>query len=175
MAEELKKDGTPKKKPGRKPKGLDRPSKEEIERSVETSTAIEGVHLKGTEGERKGTAVELPIDDIRQISVTSRRRVSMAKPEFDPFNKYKTDEKRFHYRALNKRPHLLNKREAEGYQTIPGSEYGDLILGKIPKEDYKERVAYKEERTKRQTKAAVEQFKAEAERAGMKPYEERDS
>lgn len=158
MTEQLKKDGTPKKKPGRKPKDITAPKAEPVVK---------------TEGERKGTAVELPIEDIRQISVTSRRRVSMAKPEFDPFNKFKTDEAHFHYRALNKRPAMLNKREAEGYQTIPGSEYGDLILGRIPKEDYKERVTYKEERTKKQSKAAVEQFKDEAARAGMKPYEEK--
>ena len=78
----------------------------------------------------------------------------------------------FYYRAVNTRPHLLRKREAEGYQTIPGTEYGDLVLAKLPKDVRKEREDYAKEKTIRQTKAAVEQFKAEAEKSGMKPYEE---
>lgn len=132
----------------------------------------EEVAKAAEEGEQKGTAVELPIDDIRQISVASRRRVSLASPDYDPFKKFKKDENKFYYRAVNTRPHLLRKREAEGYQTIPGSEYGDLVLAKLPKEVRKEREDYVKERTKNQTNAAVEQFKAEADVAGMKPFEE---
>lgn len=135
---------------------------------------VEAVEAKAVETEevKRGTEVELPIDDIREITVTSRRRVSLADPQYDPFKEHKKDENKFYYRAVNTRPHLLRKREAEGYQTIPGTEYGDLVLAKLPKDVRKEREDYAKEKTIRQTKAAVEQFKAEAEKSGMKPYEE---
>lgn len=118
-------------------------------------------------------SVELPVEDIRNITTTSRKRVSLANPEFDPFKKHKTEPNKFHYRALNTRAHNIRKREAEGYQTIPGSEYGDLILGKLPKEIRKEREDYIKEKTEAQKQASVERFREEAERGGVESYEEK--
>lgn len=142
---ELKKDGTPKKKPGRKAKPV----------------VVEG----------KGSMVELPIDDIREITVSSRKKVSLANPDFDPFAKYKKDPKMY-YRALNNRAHNLTKREAEGYKIIPEAKFGDLVLGCMPKENRAERVAKVEEKTKQQKAAAVDQFKEDAARGGVETIEE---
>ncbi len=144
---ELKKDGTPKKKPGRK--------------KVEPVTT-----------ETKGSMVELPIDDIREISVTSRKRGTLANPEFDPFTKYKTDPNMY-YRALNNRASNITKREAEGYKVIPEAKYGDLVLGCMPKEIRKERETYVAEKTLQQKKATSEQFKEDAAKGGLKTFEEK--
>lgn len=140
------------------PKGKKREKKEEIE-TASVNDPVDG-------------SVDLGIEDIRNISVTSRKRVSLSKPEFDPFKKYKTDPKMY-YRALNNRPLNITKREAEGYKLIPEAKFGDLILGCMPKEDRKEREAYVDEKTKNQTTAAVEQFKEEASRGGVETYEEK--
>jgi len=117
-------------------------------------------------------SVDLGDIDIRTISSKSRKRVSLTNPDFDPFTKFKT-EKGMYYRAINVRPHNVRKREAEGYKTIPGSEYGDLILAKLPKDIREEREDYVKEKTKNQTRAAVEQFKESAEKSGIKSYEEK--
>jgi len=117
-------------------------------------------------------AVDLGIEDIRNISVTSRKRVSLANPEFDPFKKFKTDPKMY-YRALNNRAHNITKREAEGYKLIPEAKFGDLVLGCMPKEDRAERETYVKDKTKNQTNAAVDQFKEEASRGGVETYEEK--
>jgi hypothetical protein len=117
-------------------------------------------------------AVDLGIEDIRNISVTSRKRVSLATPEFDPFKQYKKDPKMY-YRALNNRPMNISKREAEGYKLIPEAKFGDLVLGCMPKENRAERETYVKEKTQKQKKAAVEQFKEEASRGGVETYEEK--
>lgn len=143
---ELKKDGTPKKKPGRKAQPV----------------VVEG----------KGSMVELPIDDIREITVSSRKKVSLANPDFDPFTKYKKDPNMY-YRALNNRSHNITKREAEGYKIIPEAKYGDLVLGCMPKENRAERVAKVEEKTAQQKAAAVDQFKEDAARGGVETIDEK--
>ena len=120
----------------------------------------------------KDNSVDLGDIDIRTISAQSRKRVSLTNPDFDPFTKFKT-EKGMYYRAINTRAHNLRKREAEGYKTIPGSEYGDLILAKLPKDIREEREGYVKEKTINQTRAAVEQFKETAEKSGVKSYEEK--
>jgi hypothetical protein len=117
-------------------------------------------------------SVDLGDIDIRNISTQSRKRVSLTNPDFDPFTKFKT-EPDMYYRAINTRAHNLRKREAEGYKTIPGSEYGDLILAKLPKEIRVEREDYIKEKTKNQTRAAVEQFKETAGKSGVESYEEK--
>lgn len=107
------------------------------------------------------------------ITVEPRRRPSLADPQFDPFNKYKKEEDKFYYRAINTRPHLLRKREAEGYQPIKGSEYGDLVLARIPKEDREAREKYLKDKAKSQLRSARESFHEQAARHGVKTYEER--
>jgi len=117
-------------------------------------------------------SVDLGDIDIRTISAKPQRRVSLTNAEFDPFTKHKTDPSMY-YRAINVRPHNLRKREAEGYKTIPGSEYGDLILAKLPKDVRKEREDYIKEKTKNQTRAAVDSFKESAGKSGVETYEEK--
>lgn len=117
-------------------------------------------------------SVDLGDVDIRNVAVQSRKRVSLSNPDFDPFNKFKT-EKGMYYRAINTKPHNVRKREAEGYKTIPGSEYGDLILAKLPKDVRVEREDYIKEKTKGQTRAAVEKFKEDSAKSGVKAYEEK--
>lgn len=140
---------TPKKKAGRPPK------KKEV---VETAN-VEG-------------AVDLGIEDIRNISVTSRKRVSLADPKFDPFTKFKTDPNMY-YRALNNRATNITKREAEGYKLIPEAKYGDLVLGCMPKDIRSEREAYVKEKTEKQKEASVNQFKETANKEGFESYEEK--
>jgi hypothetical protein len=117
-------------------------------------------------------SVDLGDVDIRNVAVQSRKRVSLTNPDFDPFTKFKTDPSMY-YRAINVKPHNVRKREAEGYKTIPGSEYGDLVLAKLPKEVRVEREDYIKEKTKGQTRAAVERFKEDSAKSGVKAYEEK--
>ena len=117
-------------------------------------------------------SVDLGDVDIRNVAVQSRKRVSLTNPDFDPFTKFKT-EKGMYYRAINMKPHNVRKREAEGYKTIPGSEYGDLILAKLPKDIRVEREDYVKEKTMSQTRAAVEKFKEDSAKSGIKAYEEK--
>lgn len=120
----------------------------------------------------KNPPFDTGVDDIRNISVTSRKRVSLANPEFDPFTKFKTDPNMY-YRALNNRATNITKREAEGYKLIPEAKYGDLILGCMPKDNRAEREAYVKEKTEKQKQASVEQFKEAAHQGGIKSYEEK--
>lgn len=117
-------------------------------------------------------SVTIPGGDIKQVYARPAARVSLANPQFDPFAKHKTDEKRFYYRAINTRPHNLRKREAEGYETIKGSEYGDLVLAKMPKDLRQERVEYVQEKTVQQHRATAEQFKEDAAKNGVKTFKE---
>lgn len=98
---------------------------------------------------------------------------SLADPAFDPFNEHKTEPKKFHYRALNTRPHMLRKREAQGYQIVPGApEYGDLVLARIPKEIKDAREKAKEKKMKSMSRSVKERFVEEAERSGVKTFKE---
>ena len=137
---------------------------------------VESVEPVTTQETKKPETTDNLVDlgdiDIRAISTRSNKRVSLGHPDFDPFTKFKT-EKNMYYRAINTRAHNLRKREAEGYKTIPGSEYGDLILAKLPKDVRTEREDYIKEKTINQTRAAVEQFKESAEKSGVKAYEEK--
>lgn len=117
-----------------------------------------------------GHSLEIP--DNAVIEVHDCGVVNLTSPEFDPFGKFKTDEERYHYRALNVRPQNLRERIAQGYETIPGSEFGDLILGQIPKEVHQRQVAHEEARTKAQQRSAVERFKADAAKLNVKTFEE---
>jgi hypothetical protein len=158
-----------------RPKGSTNKKKEPvIENKIEVDLkSNESISEVAKELDKKSSeGVDLGDIDIRAISTQSRKRVSLSNPEFDPFTKFKT-EKGMYYRAINTRPHNLRKREAEGYKTIPGSEYGDLVLAKLPKEIRTEREGYIKEKTLNQTRAAVDQFKESAEKSGIKTYEEK--
>lgn len=122
---------------------------------------------------RMDNAFELPEGvDVNNISVTSMKRVSLSDPNFDPFTKFKTDPKMY-YRAINNRSHNVTKREAEGYKLIPEAKYGDLVLGCMPKELRASKEAHVREKTANQTQATSERFKEEADRSGIKTYEEK--
>jgi hypothetical protein len=100
------------------------------------------------------------------------KRPTMSDSQFDPFEPFKTEPDKYHYRALNIRPQNMRVRKAEGYETIPDSDYGDLVLGKIPKEEHDRRIAKEEAKTQRMHGVAVENFKQEAEKFGVKTFEE---
>ena len=96
---------------------------------------------------------------------------TLADEAFDPFAQYKTDPGNYHYRALNIRPQNMRERKAQGYETIPEAEFGDLVLGRIPREIHERRLAREEQKTKQQERAARERFKNEAETLGVKTFE----
>ncbi len=121
----------------------------------------------------KDGGVSLQVPDNASVKVGE----PVAKPTlldaaFDPFSKFKTDEEKYEYRALNIRPQNMRVRQAEGWETIEGSDFGDLILGQLPKEEYNRRIAREEQKTRARTHAAVDQFRAEADRMGVKTFEE---
>ena len=132
------------------PKGVPRKIKPQPDGSVEIQT-------------------DKTVDQVAQgVTVASRKRVTLADPRFDPFNQWKTDEKHFHYRALNTNPKNMQVKKAEGWEIVdPQATYGDLILAKIPREEQQERVKETRERTKAQITAAVDQFKETAAGAGV--------
>lgn len=109
------------------------------------------------------------IEEVSQgVTVNTRHKRTLVDPRFDPFNKWKTDEKHYHYRALNTNPKNLNIKEAEGWQIVdPKAVHGDLILGQMPRDDYEANAQLIQEKTKAQEVAAVEQFKEEAARHGV--------
>jgi hypothetical protein len=107
------------------------------------------------------------------ISVSPGVMPALTDPHFDPFTKFKTDTKNFAYRAINSRANLRREREAQGWQPIPGAEYGDLVLAKIPRDvDSKMKLA-QSERTKRQTDATKATFKEQAASSGVRTFEEK--
>jgi len=117
-------------------------------------------------------AVPLQVRDGARIELSGPvKEPTLANEQFDPFDKFKTGPDKYHYRALNIRPQNMRVRMAEGYETIEGSEYGDLILGKIPLEVHKTRIEKEEMKTKQRTTAAVDKFKEEAAAAGVKTFE----
>ena len=73
---------------------------------------------------------------------------------------------------MNTRKQNMAVRKAEGDEVIPESEFGDLVLGKIPLDLHKRREQAEEVKTKRSTKAAVDQFKQEAAQLKVKTFEE---
>lgn len=117
---------------------------------------------------------EKPIEEVLQrVSAAPRKKMNLTNPKFDPFTKFKTDEKRFYYRALNTKPDNLSVREAEGFELIPEAKFGDLILGKLPRDVHEDMAADTQEKTERQTEAAVNQFKEDAARHGVETFEEK--
>lgn len=109
---------------------------------------------------------------IQTVGVATRKKINLTNAKFDPFTKFKTDEKRFYYRALNTKPENLSIREAEGFQLIPEAKFGDLVLAKMPRDMHEEATAETREKTERQTEAAVTQFKETAASHGVETFEE---
>ena len=103
----------------------------------------------------------------QSVTVATRKRISLKNRSEDPFTKFKTDEKRYSYRALNTNSRNMREKEAEGWEPIAEAKYGDLILAKIPREDFEERSQNVQERTQAQTTAAVESFREEAAKNGV--------
>jgi hypothetical protein len=91
-----------------------------------------------------------------QITVDRVRRPTLADKRFDPFEKFKTEPDKFHYRALNSKAHNISKKEAQGYETIGGSQFGDLVLGRIPKDIRQANERYALEKDPKQRAAARE-------------------
>ncbi len=114
----------------------------------------------------------LHMPDDTKIEVHDVKSPSLAGGQFDPFDQFKTEPDKYYYRALNTRPQNMRVRQAEGYETIKGSEYGDLILGKLPLEEHNRRIAKEAVKIKRQETAAKERFKSEANDLGVKTFEE---
>lgn len=118
-------------------------------------------------------STSLVIDDDARIEVGEPvRKPALVNVQFDPFEPFKKEPDKFYYRALNIRPQNLRTRTAEGFETIAGSEYGDLVLGKIPLEEHKRRVDKEEKRNKLIKKAAADRFKTEAAAANVKTFED---
>lgn len=115
-------------------------------------------------------SVELP--DNASISITPGLMPALTNPASDPFTKFKTDQEHFAYRAINVRPNLRREREVQGWQPIPGSEFGDLVLAKIPKDIDRKIKNAQEAKTIRQTDAVKNSFKEQAAKSGVKTFEE---
>jgi hypothetical protein len=107
------------------------------------------------------------------ISVRPVKEPTLAEAQFDPFTPYKTEPEKYSYRALNIRPQNMRTRQAEGWETIPGSEYGDLILGKLPLREMERRVKKEEKKIRDRTHAAADRFKQDAAEMGVKTFEEK--
>jgi hypothetical protein len=153
------------------PKGV--PRKPRVAQPIpETLTAPTVELTKAIPDEGAIVSEKNSVEEIA-VSVYPVRLPSLASRETDPFTRFKTDEKRFAYKAINTRPNLKRQREAEGWETIPGSEYGDLVLAKIPKSISEARTKMKQEKTERQTKAIREGFREEAARSGFETFEDK--
>lgn len=122
------------------------------------------------------TTTEHPLElpDGTRIEVGRDLSTPSAGPGFDPFEKHKTEPDKFYYRGLNTRRTYLDKRLAQGYEIVPDQEnpYGDLILGRIPWEKRNQRVKSKDDKAASMQAVAVDQFKEEAQRAGVKTFKE---
>jgi hypothetical protein len=149
------------------PKGV--PRKKKVEPVLTPEPNVDAVKIN------EGAIIsEKSVDEILSTSYAYPSRMpTLASRESDPFTKYKTDEKNFAYRALNKKPMNLAEREAQGWETIPGSEYGDLILAKMPRDRKDSMNRQTQEKTKAQTQATTERFKEEAARSGVTTFEEK--
>ena len=129
------------------------------------------MNAKSVPNKQGGTSLQ--IRDGADIKVGEpMAKPSLTNDQFDPFKPFKTDEEHYSYRALNIRPQNMRTRLAEGWETIPESEYGDLILAKIPKGELDRRITKEEMKTKQRSHAAVDQFKVEAEKMGVKTFED---
>ena len=118
-----------------------------------------------------GVSLKVP-DGARIKAGAPVKEPTLTNEQFDPFTKFKTEEDKYTYRALNSRPQNMRVRQAEGWETIEGSEYGDLILGKLPLQEHERRIQKEEMKTKARTHAAVDQFRSEADKLGVKTFEE---
>lgn len=116
------------------------------------------------------TSLNMP-DGTKISNPSPVKEPTLAEAAFDPFAEFKTDEENYHYRALNVRPHNMRERQAQGYETIPNSEYGDLILAKIPREVHEKREAKEARRTKERTDAVKTKYEEEAQKMGVKTFE----
>ena len=106
------------------------------------------------------------------ITVERVLRPSLTNKKADPFGKYKTEPDKFYYRALNTKATNMRIREAQGYQPIGGSEFGDLVLAKLPKEQREMREQELRDKNKAQLEAVKEQFKEEGRKHGVEVYED---
>lgn len=118
-----------------------------------------------------GHSVEFPADAKIEV-VGAVKEPTLASDQFDPFARFKTDPDKYYYRALNIRPQNMRVRQSEGFETIPDSEYGDLVLARLPKEEHEKRLAKEDQKTVNRTRAAVDTFKQTAAAAGVKTFEE---
>jgi hypothetical protein len=109
-----------------------------------------------------------------RVGEPNGRVPSLATPEADPFAPFKVDTEHYHYRALNVRSHNIRVRKAEGYEIVPNApEFGDLVLGRLRKDVHEARANIKSTKIKNQRSAAVDTFRAEADRHGVKTFEEK--
>jgi len=121
----------------------------------------------------KQGGVSLHVKDEKSIQVGEPvAKPSLCSDQFDPFKEFKTEPEKYAYRALNIRPQNMRTRLAEGWETIPETEFGDLILAKIPIGEHERRINKEEMKTKQRTHAAVDQFKVDAEKLGVKTFED---
>ena len=132
-------------------------------------------HKPLTTDQIREAAQGIEVKDLDSVKALGRvKEPSLGDPNYDPFKQFKTEEDKYYYRALNVRPHNLRMREAQGFKTIPGTEYGDLVLGKMPRH-IKESLDAKERKKATEMLAAPKnEFKQKAEDAGLKTFEETD-
>lgn len=120
-----------------------------------------------------GHAVEFP-DDATIDNLGPIQPPTLSDVKFDPFEKYKTDKDRFAYRALNKRPLNLEKKEAMGWKVVNNPvkggavEYGDLILAKMPKQLQTVKDKQKQNKADKMARAVKQTAKRELNEMGYK-------
>lgn len=134
--------------------------------------AAKGAHKKLVHKVSPDAGSSFEIKDPDSVKVIGRvKEPTLGDANFDPFKKFKTDEDHYYYRAINTRPHNVRLREAQGFELITGSEYGDLVLGRM-KKDVKESLDDKEAKKIQSMKTApAQQFKQIAEAGGVKTFD----
>jgi hypothetical protein len=123
-----------------------------------------------------GHAVEF--DDKAKISnLGPVQPPTLANTMFDPFEKYKTDQNRYHYRALQVNPQNLSRKQAAGYEIVRDEEkgesvqFGDLVLGRMDKGLYDARTAKDLEKAKRAVKGVKKTTEHQLHEQGFKTFE----
>jgi len=118
-------------------------------------------------------ALEVP-DDTTVTMGGPVLRPTLANPMADPFRDYKTEQEKYHYRALNERAHNMRVRIAEGYSVVPEApKFGDLVLARMPKSVNESKKKALAQKNVSQRSAAKNSFVSEAERVGVKTFDEK--
>lgn len=123
-----------------------------------------------------GQAVEFP-DNSKIESLGPVQVPNFTNAQFDPFGKFKTDTKRFHYRGLNTKEINLSRKQAAGYEVVTDPEkggsvkFGDLVLGRIDRSLYEARMKKSEDKARSMARSVKKTTESELQEAGFKTFE----